>query len=86
MFSCYIPIPAARPNSGAPVCPPRIDDLRRLLHDRLDSAIESCCADHLQSCFLTFEKSLLPHLSALGLLLIRLFPERRRWRDWHWDE
>ena len=21
-----------------------------------------------------------------GLLLVRLFPERRRWRTWHWDE
>jgi membrane associated rhomboid family serine protease len=21
-----------------------------------------------------------------GLLLVRMFPERRRWRSWHWDE
>lgn len=62
-----------QPNSPAPVCPPTVDDLRRLLHDRLDLVIDACLANHLQSSFLTFEKALLPHLSALGLLLIRLF-------------
>lgn len=54
-------------------CPPALDDLRQQLHQRLDQAIDACQQDHLQVSFLDFEKALLPHLSALGLLLMQLF-------------
>jgi hypothetical protein len=54
-------------------CPPARDELRRQLHQRLDQAIDACQQDHLQAAFLDFEKALLLHLSALGLLLMQLF-------------
>src|ERR1051326_4682122 len=54
-------------------CPPSLDELRRQLHQRLDAAIDACQNDYQQASFLDFEKALLPHLSALGLLLMQLF-------------
>ena len=54
-------------------CPPSLDELRQQLHQRLDQAIDACLNDYPQTSFLTFEKALLPHLSALGLLLMQLF-------------
>jgi hypothetical protein len=54
-------------------CPAALDELRRQLHERLDQAIDACQNNHLQTSFFDFEKALLPHLSALGLLLIQLF-------------
>ena len=54
-------------------CPASLDELRRQLHQRLDQAIDACQNDHPQASFLDFEKALLTHLSALGLLLMRVF-------------
>jgi hypothetical protein len=54
-------------------CPPSLDDLRRQLHQRLDQAIDACLNDYPQASFFDFEKALLGHLSALGLLLMQLF-------------
>jgi len=54
-------------------CPVSLDELRQQLHQRLDQAIDAGLKDYSQASFLTFEKALLPHLSALGLLLMRLF-------------
>ena len=54
-------------------CPPTCDELRRQLHQRLDQALDACQHDHSQASFLDFEKALLVHLSALGLLLMQLF-------------
>jgi hypothetical protein len=67
------PMSHLQANEPARPCPPSLDQLRRELHQRLDQAIDACQNDHLGSSFLNFEKALLPHLSALGLLLIRLF-------------
>jgi hypothetical protein len=63
------------PQTNEPLreCPPALDDLRRQLHQRLDQAIDACQQEHLQDSFFTFEQALLPHLSALGLLLTQLF-------------
>jgi hypothetical protein len=55
------------------LCPPSRDELRQELHQRLDQAIDACQNDHHQASFLHFETALLPHLSALGLLLMQLF-------------
>src|ERR1700680_1238473 len=54
-------------------CPPSFDDLPPQLHQRLDQAIDACQNNHTQACFLDFEKALLPHLAALGRLLLQLF-------------
>ena len=54
-------------------CPPSIDELRQQLHLRLDQAIDACLNDFPHASFFAFEKALLPHLSALGLLLMQLF-------------
>jgi hypothetical protein len=54
-------------------CPPAFDELHRHLHERLDQAIDACQNDYPQASFFDFEKALLPHLSALGLLLMQLF-------------
>jgi hypothetical protein len=54
-------------------CPSSLDELRRQLHQRLDQAIDACQDGHPQASFLDFEKALLPHLSALGLLLMQLY-------------
>jgi hypothetical protein len=54
-------------------CPPALDEIRRQLHERLDQAIDACQNSHPQASFFDFEKALLPHLSALGLLLMQLF-------------
>jgi hypothetical protein len=54
-------------------CPPALDQLRQQLHQRLNLAIDACQQDYLQASFLDFERALLPHLSALGLLLMQLF-------------
>jgi len=54
-------------------CPPALDELRRQLHQRLEQAIDACQQGRPQASFLDFEKALLPHLSALGLLLMQLF-------------
>jgi hypothetical protein len=50
------------------------------LHQRLAPAIDFCQAGGPQSSFLDFEKALLGHLAALGLLLMRLFLLRRHQR------
>src|SRR5262249_14745236 len=47
--------------------------LRRQLHQRLDQALDACQHDYPQASFLDFEKALLAHLSAVGLLLMQLF-------------
>jgi hypothetical protein len=60
-------------NDPSRPCPPALDELRRQLHQRLDQAIDACQNDHSQDTFFTFEKALLPHLSAVGLLLMQLF-------------
>ena len=60
-------------NNPTRPCPPSVDDLRRQLHQRLDGAIDACLHDYPQASFFDFEKALLPHLSALGLLLMQLF-------------
>ena len=57
----------------APDCPPDLDQLRRELHQRFDQAIDACQYGHPDTSFFEFEKALLLHLSALGLLLMRLF-------------
>lgn len=62
-----------QPDHQPSECPPDLEELRRELHRRLDQAIDACLNDHTQSSFFQFEKALLPHLSALGLLLMRLF-------------
>jgi hypothetical protein len=54
-------------------CPASVADLRRQLHERLDLAIDACLDGHQQTSFLRFEPDLRDHLSALGLLLVRLF-------------
>jgi len=54
-------------------CPPALDELRHQLHQRLDQALDTCQNGCPQASFLDFEKALLPHLSALGLLLMQLF-------------
>jgi hypothetical protein len=62
-----------QPNDSTRPCPPTLDQLRRQLHQRLDQALDACPNDYPQASFLDFEKALLAHLSALGLLLIHLF-------------
>lgn len=62
-----------QPNDHNHLCPPAADDLRRQLHQRLDQAIDACWHDYPNASFFDFEKALLPHLSALGLLLMQLF-------------
>jgi hypothetical protein len=54
-------------------CPASLDDLRAQLHRRLDQAIDACQNGHGHCSFLDFEKALLAHLRALGLLLMQLF-------------
>lgn len=54
-------------------CLPSVDELRRHLHESLDRAIDACQHEYPQASFFDFEKALLPHLSTLGLLLMRLF-------------
>jgi len=54
-------------------CPASRDELRRQLHQRLDLALDACQNDHPHASILDFEKALRSHLSALGLLLMRLF-------------
>jgi hypothetical protein len=60
-------------NDPARDCPPALDALRLQLHHRLDQALDACQDDQHRACFLDFEKALLTHLSALGLLLTHLF-------------
>lgn len=62
-----------QPNDQTCSCPPSLDELRQQLHQRLDQAVDACLNDYPQASFLTFEKALLPHLSALGLLLMQFF-------------
>jgi hypothetical protein len=61
-------------------CPRSIDELRQRLHQRLDLAIDACLNDYPKASFFDFEKGLLTHLSALGLLLMQLFLLNRHLR------
>jgi hypothetical protein len=64
---------SAQDNPRDTACPPSLEALPSLIHERLDAVIASCLNDQGPRSFLEFEEELLGLLRPLGGLLIQLF-------------
>ena len=64
-------------NSPAADCPPSLEELPSLIHQRVDEIIAFCLNDRGATTFLQFEAKLLGLLRSLGCLLIQLYLRAR---------
>ena len=64
-------------NPRAADCPPSLEELPSLIHQRLDEIIGFCLNDQGPATFLEFEAALLGLLRSLGCLLIQLYLRAR---------
>ena len=68
-----VPVSSPKDNPCAADCPPSLEELPSLIHQRLDEIIGFCLNDQGPTTFLEFEAVLLGLLRSLGCLLIQLY-------------
>ena len=71
--TCLLALDTNCPPALDVACPPSLDDLRRQLHERLDTVIDICLPKLPNISFLAFERTCFPFLASLGQLLVQLF-------------
>jgi hypothetical protein len=72
-----VPVSSPKDNPRAADCPPSLEELPSLIHQRLDEIIGFCLNDQGPATFLEFEAVLLGLLRSLGCLLIQLYLRAR---------